>query len=114
MLPKLRKVSPLHFKAAIKCHVFNRRKKRVFLTIVEKLPTRGRKEWTQKAGEGLQSWSLWVLLSGPLFYPEPPSIGLMGSPIKLHTPKNAVVFLEKLFKQNKTKPSICQACYLMP
>lgn len=28
MLPKLRKVSPLHFKAAIKCHVFNRREKK--------------------------------------------------------------------------------------
>lgn len=107
MLPKLRKVSPLHFKAAIKCHVFNRREKRVFLTIVEKLPTRGRKEWTQKAGEGLQSWSLWALLSGSLFYAEPPWIGLMGRPIKFHTPKNAVVFLEKfLTKQNKTKPSM--------
>lgn len=103
MLPKLRKVSPLHFKAAIKCHVFNRRKKRVFLTVVEKRPTRGRKEWTQKAGEGSQSWSLWALLRGSLFYSEPPSSGLMGRPIKVHTPKNAIVFLEKPFKQNKTK-----------
>lgn len=69
---------------------------------MEKLPTRGRKEWTQKAGEGLQSWSLWALLSGSPFYPEPPSIGLMVSPIKFHTAKNALVFLEKLLKQNKT------------
>lgn len=69
---------------------------------MEKLPTRRRKEWTQKAGEGLQSWSPWALLSGSPFYPEPPSIGLMVRPIKFHTAKNAVVFLEELLKQNKT------------
>lgn len=74
------KFSPLHFRAAIKCHVLPRREKGVLLTVVEKHFMAPPGEGGSRMGtlrRACRFGPFWALLSGPLIPPEAPTMGLM-------------------------------------